>query len=299
MLIETAFAATAEKTTTALGYSEIAWKIFVALNVVVVTVIVGSLLSRWIRRKLEAKQGDRHRELVILYSRITFTTVFLVGTMIALSMAGIPLQWFSGAIGLGLGLALQGPVGNFVAGITLLSNDKFNLGDFIEVNNTKGTIVDIQSRVTTLRGVDGTEINIPNLDLLTNKVICYTKNPVRRIDFRIGVGYGTNIKKAQELILKAIKTNPAVEPEPNSAVLVAEIGESAIVLEIRAWVESHSKWWEVKSELTHVAFDALQSAGIEIPYPVRTLHSETQHPTVPQTNNTKAAAVFEKVPSEQ
>ncbi len=295
MLIETAFAAT--DTEAALGYSDIAWKIFIALNVVAVTVIISSLLSRWVRRKLEAKQGDKHRELVILYSRITFTTVFFVGAIVALSMAGIPLQWFSGAIGLGLGLALQGPVGNFVAGIALLSNDKFNIGDFIEVDGTKGTIVDIQSRVTTLRGTDGTEISVPNLHMLTNKVICYTKNPVRRIDFQIGVGYGTNLKAAQDLVLKTIQASPVVEPEPSTVVLIAEIGESAVMLEIRAWVDSHSKWWEAKSELTHAVFDALQSAGIDIPYPVRTLHSESQNSTAPQANTAKTAAVFERVPT--
>jgi small conductance mechanosensitive channel len=310
MFITKVYAATTEATAAAgLDYASLAWKLFIALNVLVITVLAASFVSKWVRRKITEKQGDKHQELAMLYGRIAFIVVIAVGVTIGLSAAGIPLQWFSGAIGLGLGLAMQGPVGNFVAGIVLLSNDKFNLGDFVILDDAKGTIVDIQSRVTTLRAIDGAQISIPNTDLLTKKVTCYTRNPVRRVDIQIGVGYGTNLKEACELIRQVINKNPAVEPEPEAVVLVASVADSAVILEARVWVESHAKWWLTQSELTREIFDALQAAKIDIPYPVQTLRVDAASSdllanqpnllgNLQKIEQQKAAAIFEKVPVE-
>lgn len=277
-LIPTAYAqatSVAASTTSAAGssldFASLAWKIFLAANVLIITVVLGSLASKWVRRKIVGLHGDQHQELALLYSRITFLVVAAVGATIGLSAAGIPLQWFSGAIGLGLGLALQGPVSSFIAGIVLLSNDKFNIGDFVVIGENRGTIVDIQSRVTTLRGIDGAQISIPNTDMLSSQVVCYTRNPVRRAEVQIGVGYGTNLAEVTALIEQIVRSHTGVEPTPEPVVLVSSVAESAVVLEARFWVESHSKWWKVKSELTHQIFDALQNAGVDIPYPVRTL----------------------------
>jgi small-conductance mechanosensitive channel len=246
--------------------------------ILIVTFFLATFLRAWIRRLIEKKQGDQHKETKILYGRVVFALVMSIGTMIALTVIGAPLEWFSGGLGLGIAFALRGILANFFAGMMLLSNNKFNLGDFVALDPDRdgrsavnGTIVDIQSRVTSLRGIDGGETTVPNIKMLESSVMCYTKNPIRRHAIQIGIGYQENIKEVSDLILATIATNKDIQPEPAAVVLIKEIGDNAVILEIRFWTVSASKWWITKSEITRNIFDALNQSGINIPYPVRTL----------------------------
>lgn len=277
-LIATAFAATQAVGEESTGISAFLGKAVFAGIIFVASFVIATILRSWVQKMIRKKQGDRHQELVILYGRIAFTSVLVIGAIVGLTLVGAPLEYFSGGIGLGFAFALKDILINFFSGIILLSNDKFNLGDFIIVDpdsqgksSTMGTIVDIKSRATSLRAIDGGEITVPNANMINAKVTCYTKNPIRRHEISIGVGYGANLKEASELILEIIKANKDVEPEPEPIVLAAEVGESAVTLSARFWIDSKAKWWIVKSELTQNIFNTLQEVGIDIPYPVRTL----------------------------
>ncbi len=252
-------------------------KIILGVAAFAVTYFLANFLRNWVHRIIRKRQGDQHEEVCILYGRIIFTTTFVVGTMIGFTVMGAPLEWFTGGIGLGLAFSLRSFLANFFAGIVLLSNSKFNLGDFVSLDpdvggksSVSGTIIDIQSRATSLRGFDGGEITVPNLKMLESAVKCF-KNPIRRHAIGVGVGYGTNIKEACELIKKVVSANQTVQPEPAPLVIVKEIADSAVILEVRFWTESKSAWLIAKSDLTRDVFNALNEAGIDIPYPVQTL----------------------------
>ncbi len=276
-LIPVALAATQEAEES--GFlPEVIMKIIFGLLAFVAAFLLATFLRSWVQRVIRKKQGDAHKEVLILYGRIIFTSTFFIGVMIGLTVIGAPLEWFSGGIGLGVAFALRSFLANFFAGVVLLSNNKFNLGDFVSLDpdidgnsSISGTIVDIQSRATSLRGVDGGEITVPNMKMLDSSVKCFTKNPIRRHAVKVGVGYGTNIKQACELIQKTITANTAVQPEPAVVILVQEIANSAVMIEARFWTESTAKWWEVKSDITRDVFNILNEAGIDIPYPVQTL----------------------------
>ena len=107
------------------------------------------------RGRIQKRVGDQHQEMVILYTRVTFVSVFGIGLIVSLIVAGLPLELFSGALGLGLGLAMKDTMANFISGLILLSNDKYTIGDVIKIGAFSGTIVDIQSRATSLRGFAG------------------------------------------------------------------------------------------------------------------------------------------------
>lgn len=247
-------------------------KVILAIGIIALTVLVGIILKKWVRRIIRKKQGDRHQEVAILYGRIIFVVTLLVGFFVALTTIGAPLEWFSGGIGLGLAFSLRDILTNFFSGLILLTNNKFNIGDYVTLDeNTSGTIVDIQSRATSLRAMDGGEITIPNMKMLASNVKCYTKNPIRRHVVLIGVGYGSDLKAASELIQNTLKANKNVEPEPEPIVLVSEVVDSAVMLQARFWTESSAQWWIIKSEITREIFDALSAAGIDIPHPIRTL----------------------------
>jgi len=253
-------------------FPDIFAKIVLGLTAFAVTYFLAILLRTWIKRIIRKKQGDKHEEVQILYGRIAFVGTFAIGGMIAFTIMGAPLEWFSGGIGLGLAFAMQKILGNFFAGVILLSNNKFNLGDFVILDeNTMGKIVDIQSRATTLRAIDGGEITVPNTKMLESNVKCYSKNPIRRHSIEMNIGYGSNIKAVSELIKKTVETNENVQPTPATFVVMKEITDNALVLEVYFWTESQLKWWIVKSDIKRDIFDALRSAGIDIPYPVQTL----------------------------
>ena len=243
----------------------------------VATFFLATFLRIWVKKLIRKKQGDQHKEMQILYGRIIFSSTFVIGGMIALTVMGAPLEWFTGGLGLGIAFALREILANFFAGMMLLSNNKFNLGDFISLDPDTagksaicGTIVDIQSRATSLRSFDGGEFTVPNIKMLGSSVKCF-KNPIRRHAIAVGVGYGTNIKKACELIKKTVSANEVVQPEPAPLVIVKEIADSAIILEVRFWTESQSAWLIAKSDLTRDIFNVLNEAKIDIPYPVQTL----------------------------
>ncbi|MBU1089352.1 mechanosensitive ion channel family protein [Patescibacteria group bacterium] len=270
-LIPVAFAASQEAEKVPL-IPDALMKIILGVAAFAATYFLATFFRNWVQRIIRNRQGDQHEEVCILYGRIIFTTTFVVGTMIALTVMGAPLEWFTGGIGLGLAFSLRSFLANFFAGIVLLSNSKFNLGDFVILSpDISGTIVDIQSRATSLRGVDGGEVTIPNLKVLESAVKCFTKNPIRRHAIEIGVGYGSNIREACELLQKVISANKNAQPEPSPVVLVKEVADSAVILEARFWTESATKWWKIKSDITRDIFNALNEAKIDIPYPVQTL----------------------------
>ena len=283
-LIPVALAATEASAEEGSAFPDLLGKIFFSVIAFVLAFVLASLLRRWVQKLIRRKQGDKHEEMVILYGRITFTVVLAIGLIISLSVIGAPLEWFSGGMGLGIAFAMRSFIANFFAGLVLLTNNKFNLNDFVILDqdvdgksSISGTIVDIQSRATSLRAIDGGEITVPNLKMLESAVKCYTKNPVRRHEIIIGVSHGTDIKHATEVAKAAVAANSAVQPEPAPAVLIKEIADSSVVLGIRFWTESKCKWWVIKSEITHVVFNALKDAGINIPYPVQTLRVDKEH----------------------
>jgi small conductance mechanosensitive channel len=270
-LIPVALAASSD-TETSTFFPDVFAQIVLGVIAFAVTYVLAVLFRTWIKRVIRKKQGDKHEEAQILYGRMAFAITFGVGAMIALTIMGVPLEWFSGGIGLGVAYALRNFIANFFAGVVLLSNTKYNLGDFVILDeNTMGKIVDIQSRATSLRAIDGGEITIPNLKMLEANVKCYAKNPIRRHSIEMSIGYGSNIKAASELIKKTVEANENVQPMPEVTVLIKEVADSALILEARFWTESQIKWWFVKSELTRMVFEALVAADIDIPYPIQTL----------------------------
>lgn len=273
-LIPVAYAATTETPIIPPIISNIA----VGIIMFVLTFFLATFLRSWVQRVIRARQGEGHEEVRVLYGRMTFTITLIIGITVSLIIMGAPLEWFSGGVGLGVAFALQSFIANFFAGVVLLSNNKFNLGDFVIVNpdssgssSTAGRIVDIQSRATSIRAPDGSEITIPNSQMISSVVKCYTRNPIRRHEVLMSVGYGCNLKEACELTEKVVKANPSIQPEPAVVVLVDSLADSSVTLKIRYWTESKIKWQVVKSEVTRDVFNALTEAGIDIPYPIQTL----------------------------
>ena len=170
-----------------------------------------------------------------------------------------------GAIGLALGLALQGTLQNIAAGIMLLALRPFRVGEYVEIGAVAGTIEEIGLFATSLRTVDGIYILAPNSTLWNQPVRNYTRNGVRRNDITIGIGLDDDIEEAQQTLLRLARGDARVRNEPPPIAFVAGLGDSAISVTLRYWTTA-ADFLAAKLELTKRAKLTFDGAGISIPF---------------------------------
>ena len=166
-----------------------------------------------------------------------------------MKIAGIDLTTIIAAVGFGVGFALKDLIMNFIAGVMIIVGRHFTVGDFINVGGTLGKVIEIQSRVTIMRAIDGTKVIVPNSELFSNTITSYTSNPFRRIEIDAAVDYRGNLENAVKVCMSAVKKTKGILAEPKPAVLINGFGDSNIDIKVRAWVESKSAWLKTKSNL--------------------------------------------------
>jgi small-conductance mechanosensitive channel len=221
-----------------------------AFVVILVTFLIAKIVKSVVESKMMEKGvEDDNKEVVALGGRVAYSAVLTIGVTVGLKIAGIDLTVIIAAVGFGLGFALQDLIMNFIAGIMLLLNRQFAIGDFINVGGTLGKVVEIQSRVTILRAVDGTKVIVPNSDLFSTQVTSYTSNPFRKIEVAAAVDYRGDLQNALKVCMHAVKQTKGILAEPKPAVVISGFGASNIDIKIGAWVESKSAWVKIKSNL--------------------------------------------------
>ncbi|WP_242082756.1 mechanosensitive ion channel family protein [Aestuariivivens sediminis] len=170
------------------------------------------------------------------------------------------------AAGLAIGMALQGSLGNFAGGVLIMIFKPIKIGDLIEAQGEIGVVKQIEIFTTKLTGLSNKEIIIPNGALSNGNIINYTTEGTRRVDLIFGVGYDSDIKKTKEVLMQVVTAHPKVLQEPAPAVTVLELADSSINFAVRPWCET-ADYWNVYFDVTEQTKEALDAAGIEIPYP--------------------------------
>lgn len=259
-----------------------------ATFIFVAFIFLGFLLGKLVARRFQAKNKyTAHKEVVLLIERATYFTIVILGGVIAFATVGINLTWVLGPIGVGLGFAFKDLFGNIIAGMVILTQQKFKINDIIKINGQFGRISNIEMRTTDILAFDGTNLIIPNADMLTNVVQNYTANTYRRLAFEVGVHYSTPLPYAIETALKAIKTYDAVVTDPAPEVIATGFGDSSITLEVRFWIHSTDRFWTVYSEVMQAVKKEFDAAGITIPFPIRTLSLDPYDKNLLQGFNVK------------
>jgi small-conductance mechanosensitive channel len=231
-------------------------------------------IAKAIKGIVENKMSQRfeeHKEMQILAGRTASTTTLIIGTTVALNIAGIDLTVIIAAVGFGIGFALKDIIINFLAGIFTLAQKQYTIGDYIQVDETIGQVKEIQARATILYALDGTRVIVPNAELFTKQVVSFTSNPFRRIEVAVGVEYATDLNLAIKTCHEALKHTEGILIEPKPAVLTMEFGESSINLVVRGWVESKGPWLAIRSALAIQIKKEFDKVGISIPFPIRTV----------------------------
>ncbi len=245
--------------------------------IIAVVIVAGRLTRRFLRdRVLKRTALDPGARDAI--GRISGYAVVVLGAMVGLSTLGLDLSALAvlgGALGVGIGFGLQNIVNNFVSGLIILFERPITVGHRVEVGGTTGVVRRIGARSTSVVTNDNITHIIPNSEFVSQPVINWSHGNDRRvrISVPIGVSYGSNPREVERLLLDVASKNENVIQEMNSDVLFVGFGESSIDFQLRVWSETLSGTPHVlQSQLLYAAWDVLQEAGIEIPFPQRDLN---------------------------
>jgi Small-conductance mechanosensitive channel len=240
----------------------------------VVTLAVGW----WLINRLTVKLGHllalRKADLALqgfISSLVNIILKVLLVVSVA-SMIGIQTTSFVaaiGAAGLAIGLALQGSLANFAGGVLILLFRPFKIGDWIEAQSVSGTVDSIQIFHTVLRTGDNKTVIVPNGNLSNGIITNYNRQPTRKVVFDVGVDYEADLQKVREVLL-ALADDPRVLKAPAPVVVVSTLGESAITMSLRVWVDTPN-YWDVLFMFNEFARDRLKAEGVDIPFPQRVI----------------------------
>lgn len=173
---------------------------------------------------------------------------------------------FFGTLGIGVGLALKDNLSNFAGGIIILLFKTYKVGDEVNISDEMGYIDDIDIFSTTIKTHNNDLVMIPNGMIISNKVINYTKTPIRRLKFIIGIAYDADIDVARKALEDLLRENPLVLKEPAVYSHVDSYGDSSINIALKGWT-SNENYWTVYKETMNGIKKALDNVNVEIPFP--------------------------------
>ena len=242
----------------------------------IIVLIVGRMIAGMLRggtRRMMTRRGV-DATLVPFLSSLIYYLVLAFVVIAVLSVFGIQttsLVAVLGAAGLAVGLALQGTLSHFAAGVMLLIFRPFRVGDLVEVGGTVGKVEEIGIFTTTLRSADNIKITVPNSQIYGNTISNYNGYETRRVDMVMGVSYDDDIGLAMQALERVIAEDPRVLAEPEPQIAVSELADSSVNMVVRPWCKAED-YWGVKFDLTRRFKEELERAGCSIPYPQHDVH---------------------------
>ncbi|MEX1082375.1 MAG: mechanosensitive ion channel domain-containing protein [Halofilum sp. (in: g-proteobacteria)] len=272
-----------EQTLTDLAGRLVPVLIEMGLNVLsaLVIVILGWTAASWAQRATRRALGRVRRIDATLTGAVAHVVrYFVLITVLVMVLSRFGVQTASilaalGAIGLAVGLALQGTLANIAAGVMLLLLRPFRVGDYVDANGHAGTVDEVGLFTTEMTTFDGIYQSVPNSAIWGGYVINYTRNPTRRHDIVVQVSYADDIDRAQEVLEAAVRADSRVLDEPVALtppeILVRDLADSGVTLGLRFWTSSDD-FWPVNFAMRKAAKQALEANGITIPFPQRDVH---------------------------
>lgn len=237
-------------------------------------IVLNRLLQRLLREVFQRAQADVALQSMGL--RLTKLATLTLGFLLAAAQLGFQVGSLLagvGVVGLAVGFAAQDTLANIIAGIAILWDRPFIIGDYVRIGDAAGTVTEIGLRSTRLRTIEQYELIVPNKDIAASKVLNQTRAPQVRIAIRVGIGYGEDPRRAREVLVGVMSSQALVATEPRPPeVAVVLLGDSSVELEVRVWLLDPHTERQARSELTELVKSTLDQAGIEIPFPQRTVH---------------------------
>lgn len=242
-------------------------KIFICIIVLVVGFKIVNVICKHIKKIMEKKNVE--------HSIVHFTNSLLkIGLKLLLVLAifetlgtdATSIVAILGAASFAVGLALQGSLSNFAAGVIILVLRPFRVGNYVQISGLSGTVASIEIFSTVLKTPDNKTIILPNGPIIGSNIINYSIEETRRVDFVFGIDYSSDIKKAKEVMREVAYSHELVLKDPEVFVGVTELADSSVNFVVRAWVKSED-YWTVHFDITESMKLRLNEENIGIPYP--------------------------------
>jgi small conductance mechanosensitive channel len=233
---------------------------------------VGNLLHRWLKTKSFDEPVSNLIVKVVKLLILAFIGIMALGQM---GVQITPLIAGIGVAGVGASLAMQGILGNLVAGLTIIFSKPFAIGEYIELLGVYGQVTDISLFSTTLLHADNSHVIVPNRKIVGE--ILHNYGNIRQLDLAAGIAYGSDLALALAVVNELLENNPAVLREPAPVVGIAALSESSITLAIKPWVRVED-FVPAKAAIYQAVLERFRDRKIEIPFPRRDVHLLNQLP---------------------
>jgi small conductance mechanosensitive channel len=254
------------------------WGTFYGLKIIaaVVIFIVGRWVAKILRNLIERMMSKAKVDetLVKFVGNLTYVALLVIVVIAALNQLGIQTTSFIaiiGAAGLAVGLALQGSLANFAAGVLMIIFRPFKVGDYVEGGGTAGTVETINIFTTHLISPDNKEIIVPNAKITGDNIVNYSAKDTRRLDLVFGVSYSDDLQKVKNVLLDILKADSRILQNPAPTIGVLELADSSVNLAVRPWVKG-SDYWPIFFDLKEKIKERFDAESISIPFPQQDVH---------------------------
>jgi len=239
--------------------------------------LVGFILGRRLAKT------DLRPDVVHIFKRVTFFTILILVFITALGLLGIPLTAFAfatGALAIGIGFGAQNIINNFISGWILMAERPIRIDDFIEIDAWQGTVESVGNRSTRIRRTDGVHLLVPNSQLLERTVVNWTLvDQLIRTTVRVGVEYGSPVRRVSELIMEAVTKQAQVRTSPSPSVVFEDFGDNSLVFDTHFWcdVTGEKLLREVRSDIRFRICELFEANDIIVAFPQRDVHLDTKN----------------------
>jgi len=260
-------------------------KIILALVIYVIGKWIAKRVTAFVQKMMHLRKADA--TLISFLSNVVYGVLLVAVILASLDTLGLPvtsLVAVVGAAGLAVALALKDSLGNFASGVMLVMFRPFIKGDFVEAAGVTGKVDQVGIFNTIMTTPDNKQIIVPNGQVAAGTITNYTAHDTRRVDLVFGVGYDDDLKVAREVLTRICKNHPLVLDDPETSILILNLGDSSVDFAVRPWART-ADYWTVWNDLLEQGKFELEAAGCNIPFPQRDVHLYNASPAA-QSQNT-------------
>lgn len=254
------------------GSVNIGMRIIGAIVIFIVGRFIIKLLNRLVKKVLKDRNIDSSvKGFLESFINILMLTLLLVAVINKLGIETTSFAALLASFGVAVGMALSGNLQNFAGGILILLFRPFKVGDFVGAQGEEGTVISIQIFHTVLRTYKGSQIYMPNGQMSSNKVINFSKEPTRMVEWNIGVDYGEDLQRVEDALNTVIMQDKRIEMSPIPYIAVKELDDSSVILTVRVWAPTEH-YAGVLFDGNRRIYDEFNRRNINFPYPQMTIH---------------------------
>ena len=246
------------------------------LLICIIIYIIGKKLIRLLNRVLEKLMNTRKLDVSVIsfltsLINILLTVVLLITIINILGINNSSFIALFASFGVAMGMALSGTMQNFAGGVMILMFRPYKIGDYIQAQGQEGTVKSIQIFNTVIITADNRTIYVPNGGLSNNVIVNYNNQHTRRVEWSVGVEYGTDYDKVKSILQNIISSDTRILNDPSPLIVLKELGANSVDILIRVWVK-RPNYWDVYYDINEKIYKVFEINGINIPFPQLQVH---------------------------